>query len=168
MNISKKYAWLEGAFKFASIGSLGCIIVFLITWWVGADPLGNWKIVASVPCFLTAYLAIKKYRDLHTDGIIKLSSAYLYGLYINALIGLFTGVFVFIFLQFVDPTLVSTHVEYLKEFIKVNPAYKTEAKVTLIADVEKTTAFNLGVDEWLKRVGSGFFYVLLAAAILRK
>ncbi|MBY0425872.1 MAG: DUF4199 domain-containing protein, partial [Cytophagales bacterium] len=134
----------------------------------GQNPLGNLKIISSAPCFLVAYWGIKKYRNDHPDGIVKISSLYLYGLYVNALIGAITGIFVFAFLQFIDPSVAEVHIQGLKEFIQQNSVYTAEAKASLLKDVEKTTAVDLGIDEVIKRIGSGFFYVLLAAAIVRR
>ena len=168
MSDSIKSAWFKPALKYASLGAISCVLVFFITWLLKIDPLGDWKIIASVPCFLVIYLAVKNYRDVHADGIVKISSAYIYGLYINALIGLLTGIFVYLFLEFVDPSINQTHIASLKEYIKASTTYNAQTKLSLTADVEKTSAFNMGVDEWVKRVGSGFFYVLLAAAIVKR
>lgn len=160
--------WAQSILWGSLWGSVGCVVLFLILMAFGANPMGNLKTISILPCFFAVFFALKKFKKEYPTTSQKVMTLYFFGLVVNFGIGIITGLIVYFTLTIFGKSLIEQHILELQSFIQANPAYDAPTKQRLLMDIKQTSALDLGMDETLKRVASGFIYVLLAAALVRR
>jgi len=159
--------------KFGLIGGSLSILMFLITYWVGKNPLIDLKFfdLIILPIFL--FFTMKEYRDFRNRGFLQFWQGMTVGVLNYLIIALLSAFFIFLFLNFIDNQLVDLYISDRIEIIDL----KKEEMISQMGeetynksrnDVLNTSAFILAFDDFLKKCLIGLTLTIPIAVILRR
>ena len=159
--------------RFGLYGGLAIILYFLILYFYEYDPLDKklffFKYIVLVLCILAG---IKIYRDKWNNNTLHLWEGLLCGLMINITIALFSAIFVYLFLTFIDGEMLGRHIDEVVQWAESNKHLKPETMSEdsfreLISRTKETTIFDIALDDF-EMYFIGIFFIFITAVLLRK
>ncbi len=163
------------ALKYGLIGSLIPVLLFTVLHLLGKNPL---LITKQIPFSLLLipvliFFCVKEFRDYRNSGELRFWQGLYLGFVNYILIALISAVFVWMFINYYKP-------EILEEFIDFNMLNFQEEKAGIVEqfdedtyerlqiDIRGTTAYHIGLDEFIRNVLIGFFSTFIVSMFLRK
>lgn len=159
--------------KFGAISSALSILMFLITYWMGKNPLIDLKFFdfLILPIFL--FFAMKDFKDYRNKGILHFWQGMTVGVISYLTLAVFSALFISIFLNFIDAQLLDLYItdrlemiDLKKEEIIAEMGEGTYDKSR--TDILNTSASILSLDDFLKKCLIGLMLTIPIAVILRR
>ena len=163
------------SFKYGGIASLLSIILFLILYYAGRNPL-------LIPAFLDFRIllfpiflvfSIRDFKENHNKGALHFWQGFSIGLMVILTIALIMSVFIMVFGTWVEADFVAVFIQSSIEQIesareKITTAIGEEELTKVLELLPSTTLFDLAFDYFLKSLPYGLFLTIIISLILRK
>lgn len=161
--------------KYGSIASILSIILFLILYYSGQNPL-------LIPAFLDFRIllfpiflvfGIRDYKENNNNGFLHFWQGFSIGLLVVLIIAFIMSVFIVIFGVWIEPDFVQKYIQTSIEQInlakeKISTAIGEEKLTKVLEILPSTTLFDLALDYFLKSLPYGLFLTIIISLILRK
>ncbi len=163
-SVSLKYGLAGGGFS---------ILVFVILWLVGINPLVTNRIYDFLLIPLFVFFSVKEFRDFRNNKALHFWQGMGVGMFTFLVMGLVSGLFIWLLLEFGNTGLmqdyVATRISMINESKQALVDQLGEKTVAQsLTDLPKTSSFQLGMDDFMKKVFIGSFFTAIIALILRK
>ena len=161
--------------KYGGIASLLSIILFLILYYSGRNPL-------LIPAFLDFRIllfpiflvfSIRDFKEYHNGGFLHFWQGFSIGLLVILIIAGMMSLFILILGSWIEPDFVSKfiqssidQIESAKE--KITNAIGQEELTKVLEILPSTTLYDLALDYFLKSLPYGLFLTIIISLILRK
>ncbi len=159
--------------KYGLVGAALSIALFFVLMLLGENPLINGTLFSFffIPIFV--FFAIKEFKKYHNAGSLHFWQGMTIGFGTYMILGLISAVFIWVYLYAIDPQL-------LQDYIANRVALMSGAKDNLVerlgkdtydtslASVRVATAFDLALDDFLRKVFAGFFITTVIAVVMRQ
>jgi hypothetical protein len=163
------------AIKYGSIATLLSIILFLILYYAGQNPL-------LIPAFLDFRIllfpiflvfSIREFKENYNSGFLHFWQGFSIGLMVILIIAFLMSVFIWIFGSWVEQEFVSNFIQLSIDQIesarkKIQDAIGEEELTKVLEILPSTTLFDLALDYLLKSLPYGLFLTIIISLILRK
>ena len=159
--------------KFGAIGGGISMIMFLLAYVMGKNPLIDLKFFdfIIIPIFL--FFAMKEFRDYRNGGIIHFWQGMSIGVINYVTLAVISALFIVVFLHFFDSGLVDLYVSDRLQILEL----KKEEMIDQMGestynqseiDIRNTSAVILSLDDFLKKCLIGLTLTIPIAVILRR
>jgi hypothetical protein len=161
--------------RYGLFGGLISAAIFTVLYYTRPNPILTTKgypfEFILIPVLV--FFSIKEFRDYKNGGELRFWQGIAIGFVNYSIIALISGVFITIFIKFYDQ-------EILKDFINYNilqmhekkdlfiEAFNEETFEQVLIDIPKTTAFDIGLEDFVRKIGTGFLITFIISLILRK
>ncbi|WP_109832259.1 DUF4199 domain-containing protein [Reichenbachiella versicolor] len=159
--------------KFGLIGSGIYMFIFMIYYFSGANPLVEMYIINIfiLPIFL--YFGIREFRDYRNGSLLSFGQGMSLGVILYVLIATLTSAFTFVFLEFIDSSLVENFIQVRIDDLVSNKDKTVEELGQemfneQVMKIENNDAKDLVLDSFLKRVLLGFFLTTVISLVMKK
>jgi hypothetical protein len=159
--------------KYGLIGGVLVILLFMIFYFLGKNPLVEIKLVDILILAVFIFFSLKEFRDSHNNKELHFWQGVSGGMITYFSIGIISALFILILLVVIDPGITTNYIESRIALINENKEQLVEnineqAYLDALAGVKKTTPLDLAIDDFLKKSIIGLFLTIIIAVILRK
>ena len=161
--------------KYGSIASFLSIILFLILYYSGQNPL-------LIPAFLDFRIllfpiflvfSIRDFKENHNNGFLHFWQGFSIGLLAVLIIAFIMSLFIVVFGAWIEPDFVQKYIQASIEQInlakeKISNAIGEEKLTKVLEILPSTTLYDLALDYFLKSLLYGLIYPIIISLILRK
>ena len=164
--------YFDAAYKFGVIGGILCGIAFWVMYLLNAEPVGMTLIFGYFITPVFVFIGIKNFRDNYNGGELLFGQGMTVGFFVYTIIAILSAIFVFISLQLMP--------EILYQFREVNLALldgrreewieqlNLQAFDTTRASIEEMSAYNVAMNDFLRKILPGLFYTIIISIILKQ
>lgn len=159
--------------KYGSVGGVLSILLIFILPWFGENPLirGNLFSFFFVPIFV--FFSIKEFKKYYNGGYLHFWQGMSIGFLTYTVLALLSAIFIWIYLETLNP-------EVLQEYITDRIQLMTGSKANLVErlgeatfeqslkSVQLTTAFDMALDDFIRKVAIGFFITTIISIVMRQ
>jgi hypothetical protein len=167
--------FLSISFRYGGIAVILSIILFLVLYYGGQNPL-------LIPAFLDFRIllfpiflvfSLRDYKENHNGGILHFWQGFSIGVSVILVIAIFMALFILVFGSWVEPHFVANFVQSSIDQIesareKITSAIGEEELTTVLEILPSTTLYDLALDYFLKSLPYGIFLTIIISLILRK
>ena len=159
--------------RYGLMGGAISIALFLIFYFMDLNPLVNIKFIDLVILGIFIFFCLKEFRDRYNGGELHFWQGMTAGMMTYMLIALISAVFILIMTGAIDPQLVGDYISTRLDLIELNKqtlidTIDEKAYSETVAGVKNTTAMDLALDDFLKKVFIGLFLSSIISIVLRK
>jgi hypothetical protein len=159
--------------KYGIIGGGLVILLFMIFYFLGKNPLIEIKMVDIFLLAVFIFFSLKEFRDRYNNRELHFWQGLSGGMITYFTIAIISALFILILLVIIDPGITTNYIESRVALINENKEQLVEsineqAYLDALAGVEKTTPLDLAFDDFLKKSIIGLFLTIIIAVILRK
>lgn len=159
--------------RFGSIAGLLVIGLFLTLYFLESNPLIEARIVDLVLIPLFLFFGLKDFRDYRNEGILHYWQGMTVGVILYLLMALISAVWILIFLEIIDPQLLVDYIANRQELLMESKARVIDqmGEETFIRSQEELnsiSAWDLALDDFLKKSIIGLMLTIMISIILRK
>lgn len=159
--------------KYGIAGGVISIILFLTLYFSDGNPLTSIRVFDFILLPIFIFFSIKEVRDYHWGGKIAYWQGMTAGLFCYMVIALISGLFIWVFLEKIDPAV---FVQHKQENIAILTGDQqnwveqlgSEGYEQALEDVSAMTPFSLAADDFIKKLLIGFFMTSLIAIFLKR
>jgi len=158
------------AANYGTILGLLAFAYFVMLAMMGLNPLGTYKLVASLLPIYFLYIAIKKQRNEFLGGFISYKQSLMFGIATSFFFATIFAALVFMYGKFIDVNLVEVVKEDMMLQLSEASRMMGESKMIdkAIDELDKTTISSLAWGEYVNKVIWCFIVSLVLAGILKK
>jgi hypothetical protein len=167
-------ALLKTSIKYGTILGLGNFIIFLIVYFMGKNPLGNWSWIGVWIVILLIILGTKEHRDKDLGGFMTYGRGLGIGMLITILGGLLFCVIMVSFGQFIDASIPQMQIdEFYAGMEKMKSLLSQEQydkiMVTFEMTKDKFTMPQIALSNFeIKLVGGLIISLITAGVFMRR
>ncbi len=159
--------------RYGILGGGIVVVLFLIFYFLNLDPLVNIKMIDMVILAIFIFFALKEFRDRYNNRELHFWQGMTGGVVNYVTIALISSLFILVMTVIIDPELTTNYIEGRIRLLEENKetlidTMDEDTFHEAVAGVEKTTAFDLALDDFLKKSVIGLFLTIIIAVILRK
>ncbi len=159
--------------RFGSIAGLLTVGLFLALYFLDANPLIEARIVDLVLIPLFLFFGLKDFRDYRNGGIMHYWQGMTVGVILYLLMACVSSLWIVTFLELVDPQLLADYISNRQELLEGSKAQVIDqmGEQTYLesrAELQRITAFDLAIDDFLKKSIIGLMLTIMISIILRK
>ena len=159
--------------RYGIIGGGMVIMLFLVFYFLNLDPLVNIKIVDALILAIFIFFALKEFRDKYNNRELHFWQGMTGGVINYVTIAFISAIFILVMTVIIDPDMTTNYVDGRLALLIENKqtlieTMDEETYLEAFAGVEKTTPFDLALDDFLKKSIIGLFLTIIIAVILRK
>lgn len=161
--------------KYGSIAAVLSIVLFLILYYSGRNPL-------LIPAFLDFRIllfpiflvfSMRDFKENWNGGFLHFWQGFSIGILVIGLIALLMALFILIFGSWIEPDFVSNFIQSSIEQIesareKITTAIGEEELTKVLEILPSTTLYDLALDYFLKSLPYGLFLTIIISLILRR
>jgi hypothetical protein len=164
--------YLLSSYKFGVAGGLLCGLAFWVLYLAGLEPVSFTLIFGYIITPIFVFLGIKNFRDNYNNQELFFGQGMTVGFFIYSILAAISAILVFVFLQ-ISP-------ELLINFREANLQLLTEKREDLIeqlnlaayeetyASISTMTAYNVAMNDFLRKIIPGLFYTIIISIILKQ
>ncbi len=161
------------ALKYGTITGLGNFVFFLLIYFMGKNPLGNWSWLGAWISILLIILGSKEHRNLDLGGYMTYGRGLGMGTLITVFGALLFGVLLYSFGNFIDAGLAQMQIDEFYQGMEQAKKYLSEDKYSKIMETFEANKsdFNMSkiaISNFEIKVLGGFIVSLVTAGILSK
>ncbi|BDD03585.1 DUF4199 domain-containing protein [Aureibacter tunicatorum] len=158
--------------KYGGIGGLMAVLAMVAFVFIDNNPLGPEFYFAAPLVFVFVFFAMREFK-FFKDGYMTFSQGVAIGFITYVMIGIISGIAVFALLQWIEP-------ELLPHYIELKMKGLMENKTEIIAQygegvfndnydkLPKTTAWELGLTDFIQKLLSGVIITMILTMLMRK
>ncbi len=159
--------------RYGLLGGVVVIVLFLLFYFLHLNPLVNIKFIDILIFGIFIFFCLKEYRDRYNGGELHFWQGMSAGMINYFTIALISALFILIMTTLIDPGLVPDYISTRLDFLELNkqPLVETmseNAYNEAVTGVKSTTAFDLALDDFLKKSIIGLFLSSIISVLLRK
>jgi hypothetical protein len=159
--------------KYGGIGGILVILLFMIFYFLGKNPLVEIKLVDILILAVFIFFSLREFRDSHNNKELHFWQGVSGGMITYFSIAIISALFILVLLVVIDPAITTDYIQSRIQLIDENKAKLVEnineqAYLDALAGVKKTTPMDLAIDDFLKKSIIGLFLTIIIAVILRK
>ena len=159
--------------KFGLTGGVVIIGLFMVTYFLDDDPIDTTRNFDILAIPVVVFFAIKEFKDYHNNKTLQFWQGMSIGMGVFTLIGILTSLFVFGFIEFIDPDILQGYINAKVEFLiskkdGVIENFGEEVYQQGIKDVKKTTSSAISWDNLVKKSVVGMMITIFVSILLRK
>jgi hypothetical protein len=159
--------------KYGLAGGVFSILVFVILWLIGKNPLVTNRIYDFLLIPLFVFFSVKEFRDVRNGGVLHFWQGIAVGVFTFVTMALVSALFIWLFLEFANSGLLQNYIDTRIGMINENKEALIDklgesTVVQTLNDLPHTSAFKLGEDDFLKKIFIGSFFTAIIALVLRK
>lgn len=159
--------------KYGGIGGGLTIILFLIFYFLGRNPLIEVKYFDIPFLAIFIFFSIKEFKDRYNNRELHFWQGISGGTLTYLTIAVISFLFILILIVVIDPGITTNYIESRVALLNENKeslieAIDKQAYFDALEGVKKTTALDLAFDDFLKKSIIGLFLTIVIAVILRK
>ena len=161
--------------KYGLFGALISMAVFTTLYYLRPNPILTTKGVPFEIILIPAlvFFSIKEFRDYRNGGELRLWQGLAIGFVNYLIIALLSGVFITLFIRYYDPEILVDFINYnLIQFQEnkagIEETFDAETYEQVLIDIRKTTAYHIGLDDFMRKGVIGFFSTFIISIFLRK
>ncbi len=171
--ISLKNKLISIPLKYGAIGGGLVIILFLVFYFLGKNPIIEIKFVDILLLGIFIFFCLKEFRDRHNNRELHFWQGVTGGMITYFTIAIISSIFILILLVIIDPNLTTNYIESRIALLNENKdtlieSINEQAYIDAVAGVKETTPLDLAIDDFLKKSIIGLFLTIIIAVILRK
>ncbi|MDX2191401.1 MAG: DUF4199 domain-containing protein [Bacteroidota bacterium] len=166
--------YLSTSLIYGTITGLAAFVWFIGVYYSGANAFYSFQQKLSILLqAVAAYFAIKHYRDKQKEGLLSFGEGIIIGMLVALVTALIAGVGIFIFSNYIQPQMITEHVQTLRRYMEVNKTelinrsseemYKGNLK-----GVDEVSAFSLALDDFIWKIIRGTMFSILVSLVLRR
>lgn len=168
-----KSPYLVVPFKYGMVGGVLSIALFFVLLLLDENPLINGTLFSFffIPIFV--FFAIKEFKKYYNASYLHFWQGMTIGFGTYMILAMLSGIFIWIYLELLDPDLL---VDYIANRVELMRGSKEnlvdrlgqDTYDTSLASVQAATAFDLAVDDFLRKVFAGFFITTVISVVMRQ
>lgn len=165
--------YLVVPFKYGMVGGILSIILFLVLYWAGINPLikGIFFSFFFIPIFI--FFSVKEFKKYYNAGFLHFWQGMSIGFITYMIIALVSATFIWIYLD-------SINTELLREYITDRVGLMDSSRENLVEQLGKdsfeqalsavklTTALDMALDDFIRKVAIGFFITTVISVVMRQ
>ena len=159
--------------RYGAIGVLLIIIMFLVFYYSGQNPLDELQMfdLFIIPVFI--FFGIKEFRDRFNGRFLKFWQGMTAGFITYTSYALGSALFIWLFIEWIDPSLVSAYVEGSLKTLEetrttIVEEMGAEAYISTYDDVKDTSQNDLILDSIFKKMIVGFMITSVVSVVLKR
>ncbi|HSJ66104.1 MAG TPA: DUF4199 domain-containing protein [Anditalea sp.] len=164
--------YFDSAYKFGIIGGILCGIAFWLMYILGAEPVGMTLVFGYLITPIFVFIGVKNFRDNFNAGDMTFGQGMTVGFFVYTLIAILSAIFVFISLNIMPDILMDFRSVNLRlldgkrsEWVE---QLNIEAFETTRASIEEMSAYNVAMNDFLRKILPGLFYTIIISIILKQ
>ena len=155
------------------LGGAVAMILVLGLHFMDRNPLIDIRIVDVVILAVFLVFSMREFRDRYNYGALHYWQGISIGMITYFLTALISALFILVFIRFIDPDILQQYIDNRLTLLEQNKQQLIEtineqAYSKAVTGVKETTAFDLALDDLLKKSFIGLFLTIIIAVILRK
>ena len=167
--------------KYGSVGGIAVMVLFLVLYFFGNNPLlitnmveiFAYVLVLALIMGLFILFALKEFRDVHNNGEFHFWQGMTGGMICYLIISAVSAIFILVMTVIIDPDLTTNYIEARIELMEEKQNAMTERigeerYLQVKSDIQQTTPSRLAWDDFLKKSFLGLFLTIVISIILRK
>ncbi len=164
---------IKVALKYGIAGGAFFIILFLILYYTNENPLIYSKLIDVFILLIFLVFAIREFRQVYNNGKLHFWQGMSVGILTYIGMAMISAVFIYIITTIVDPQLLTHYIESRMIMLEENKdtlieTINEQAYLKSISGVKNTTAFDLALDDFLKKSITGLIITIAVSVIFRK
>lgn len=153
--------------KYGAFSGLGLFLMFLLVYFSGHNPLGNWSWAGSWVPYVFMVLAVKEYKDQNNSQISFWKAVSLCFSMLAASALLYESM-VYMFTLLINPGIVDQFKEEFIQSLEKSRAFLSETMYeTSLENTEKLTIGTIVSSDFFTKIFFGFFVILIIAGIMK-
>ncbi|MCV9387559.1 DUF4199 domain-containing protein [Reichenbachiella ulvae] len=159
--------------RYGLIGSALIIIMFLVFYFSDENPLQELQMfdLFIIPIFV--FFGVKEFRDRYNGELLKYWEGMTTGTIIALLIAGITALFLYLFVGWIDTSLLPEHIEILLGNLeetrdKIVEEMGADSYIESYEKVKGTTLRDIVIDSFAKKIIIGFLITSVVAVVLKR
>jgi len=168
-----KNPYLVVPFKYGLVGGMLAIMLFFILILFGENPLVSGSLFAFffIPIFV--FFAVKEFKKDYNAGYLHFWQGMSIGFVTYMVLALVSAGFLLFYLELINPQLLQDYIldrVALMEGSKQNLVERLgeDTYSNSLLSVQNATAFDLALDDFLRKIFAGFFITTIIAVVMRQ
>ena len=158
--------------KFGTLGGGLVILMFIITYFLGKNPLIDLKFFDFIIIPIFIFFSLKEFRDFRNGGILHFWQGMTIGVLNYLALAVLSAIFTLVFLSFIDSQLIDLYIEDRVTIIDLKKEELIEqmGEETYVKSREDVLSISSGVlalDDFLKKCLIGFMLTIPLSVLLR-
>ena len=159
--------------KYGFFGGILVVIAIIVMNFFEGNPIVNSRILDFFILPLFTFFSIKEYRDYYNAKELHFWHGIIIG-YINVFtIAIISSLFIYIFISFIDQETLITYVtarvnEMINNKENLKETMGEEVYQSTLSNVKNITAFDVALDDLIKKSLIGLFVTIIISVILRR
>ena len=164
---------IKVAFKYGIAGGIVLIILFLILYYTNENPLLYSRLIDVFILLIFLVFAIREFRQVYNNGKLHFWQGMSVGILTYIGMAMISAVFIYIITTIVDPQLLTHYIESRMIMLEENKdtlieTIDEQAYLKSMSGVKNTTAFDLALDDFLKKSITSLIITIAVSVIFRK
>lgn len=168
-----KSPYLVVPFKYGMVGAVLSIALFFVLLLLGENPLINGTLFSFffIPIFV--FFAIKEFKKYYNASYLHFWQGMTIGFFTYMMLALVSAFFIWVYLDLLDPGLLQDYISNRVDLMRGSQENLVERLGqdtfdTSLASVKAATAFDLALDDFLRKVFAGFFITTVISVVMRQ
>ncbi len=159
--------------RYGLLGGIVVMAVFFLFYFFQLNPLVNLKFIDIFIFGIFIFFCLKEFRDRYNGGELHFWQGMTAGMINYLTIAVISALFILVMTILIDPGLVSGYISSRLDFLELNKhvliqTIDENAYNETVEGVKSTTAYDLALDDFLKKSIIGLFLSSIISIILRK
>ncbi len=159
--------------RYGLIGSAFSVVMFLFLYLIHKNPLITTKIFDVIVLLIFLVFAMKDYRSRQEGGKLFFWQGMTVGMVVFIVVAALSAIFIYFMLAHWDTDLLQSYINDRIAYMELNKTQMLEKldepSFDLARDaVLQTSAFDLAIDDFLKKSFIGLFLTIILSLIFRK
>lgn len=170
---SKQNALLTVPVKYALVGSLLSVALFFIMLFFDKNPLVTNRFFDFLLLPIFIFFSIKEFKKYHNNGILHFWQGMTVGFLTYLGVAIIFALFIWGYLEWISPALLQDYIAdrtalLLNSKQNIIEQFDEETYSKTLADIKMVTAGDLALDDFVKKLITGFFITSVIAIIMRR
>jgi hypothetical protein len=159
--------------RYGLIGAALIMIMFLVFYFSDENPLQELQMfdLFIIPIFV--FFGVKEFRDRYNGELLQYWEGMTTGTIISLLIASITALFLYVFMAWVDTSMLSEHVQLMLNGLeetrdKIVEEMGAESYIESYEKVKDTSMRDIVVDSFAKKIIIGFLITSVVAVVLKR
>lgn len=171
--MNDKQQILKSGLRYGLVGGGIAIAIFLVFYFLKADPIGSIRFFDFVLIPIFVFFAIKELRDYRLGGRMAYWQGMSVGFVVYGLIALMSALFIYVFLAWVSPETFGTYQQENLKVLTEEPQkwideIGKEPYEKAVDDMSRLSVGEVAVDDLLKKLVIGLFLTSFISIFLKR